>query len=66
MNISIQPFTDDWIPQVEAFNRRMLAGGLTLDLGPYLGQLLEKRAHLAGGLSGSRKPGRARGVLLYP
>ena len=32
MNISIQPFTDDWIPQVEAFNRRMLAGGLKAEL----------------------------------
>ena len=32
MNISIQPFTDDWIPQVEAFNRRMMAGGLKAEL----------------------------------
>lgn len=28
MNISIQPLTEDWIPQVRAFNRRMVDGGL--------------------------------------
>jgi hypothetical protein len=28
MNISFLPFTEEWIPQVQAFNRRMLEGGL--------------------------------------
>ncbi len=28
MNMAIQPCTEDWIPQVRAFNRRMVDGGL--------------------------------------
>jgi hypothetical protein len=28
MNICVRPFTEEWIPQVKAFNQRLLAGGL--------------------------------------